>query len=220
MTALRLIENLEHRFEVIVFVQPYADRGCEQIQARRQRIRKRLWDFRRHWASNLHNEPVSVGNLARGWLRQTPGLADKPLHGRLPDDELRACSGEGSIAEIARGGGCLQVNPSSLDEIEAGSERLATDASRYSELGRDAQDEKLEGVRGGDRRGTCRMLGKARATRSAGKPGRVAASVIFVRQVPADASESAFAGVRRGSAPTALSRLRTPPWREARGGSR
>ena len=44
------------------------------------------------------------------------------------------CSGEGSIAEIAQGGGCLQVDPRSLDEIEAGFETLATDRSRYSEL--------------------------------------------------------------------------------------
>jgi glycosyltransferase involved in cell wall biosynthesis len=44
------------------------------------------------------------------------------------------CSGEGSIAEIARGGGCLEVDPRSLDEIEAGFETLATDHSRYSEL--------------------------------------------------------------------------------------
>ena len=44
------------------------------------------------------------------------------------------CSREGSIAEIAQGGGCLQVDPRSLDEIEAGFETLATDFSRYDEL--------------------------------------------------------------------------------------
>ena len=44
------------------------------------------------------------------------------------------CSGEGSIAEIARGGGCLQVDPRNLDQIEAGFETLATDSSRFSEL--------------------------------------------------------------------------------------
>ncbi len=44
------------------------------------------------------------------------------------------CSGEGSMGEIARGGGCLTVNPGSLDEIEAGFETLATDAARYEEL--------------------------------------------------------------------------------------
>jgi glycosyltransferase involved in cell wall biosynthesis len=44
------------------------------------------------------------------------------------------CSGEGSIAEIAQGGGCLEVDPRNLDQIEAGLETLATDSSRYSEL--------------------------------------------------------------------------------------
>jgi glycosyltransferase involved in cell wall biosynthesis len=44
------------------------------------------------------------------------------------------CSAEGSLSEIARGGGCLSVNPRSLDEIEAGFEALATDAGRYQEL--------------------------------------------------------------------------------------
>jgi glycosyltransferase involved in cell wall biosynthesis len=47
------------------------------------------------------------------------------------------CSNEGSIAEIAQGGGCLQVDPRNLDEIEAGFETLATDHSRYSELTRE-----------------------------------------------------------------------------------
>jgi hypothetical protein len=44
------------------------------------------------------------------------------------------CSNEGSIGEIAKGGGCLQVNPSSLYEIEEGFETLATDSLRYGEL--------------------------------------------------------------------------------------
>jgi glycosyltransferase involved in cell wall biosynthesis len=44
------------------------------------------------------------------------------------------CSGTGSIAEIARGGGCLTVNPHSISEIEAGFETLATDSARYGEL--------------------------------------------------------------------------------------
>jgi glycosyltransferase involved in cell wall biosynthesis len=44
------------------------------------------------------------------------------------------CSGEGSIAEIAHGGGCLEVDPRNLDQIEAGFETLATDSSRFSEL--------------------------------------------------------------------------------------
>ena len=44
------------------------------------------------------------------------------------------CSGEGSIAEIARGGGCLTVDPRSIGEIEAGFETLVTDSARYDEL--------------------------------------------------------------------------------------
>jgi glycosyltransferase involved in cell wall biosynthesis len=44
------------------------------------------------------------------------------------------CSSIGSMAEIARGGGCLTVNPRSLDEIEAGFQTLVTDSGRYSEL--------------------------------------------------------------------------------------
>jgi glycosyltransferase involved in cell wall biosynthesis len=43
-------------------------------------------------------------------------------------------SNSGSIAEIARGGGCLPVNPRSLDAISSGIETLATDAERYREL--------------------------------------------------------------------------------------
>lgn len=44
------------------------------------------------------------------------------------------CSGQGSMGEIARGGGCLTVDPGNLDEIEAGFERLATDEAFYNEL--------------------------------------------------------------------------------------
>ena len=44
------------------------------------------------------------------------------------------CSGEGSMGEIAQGGGCLTVNPGSLDDIESGFETLATDAARYDDL--------------------------------------------------------------------------------------
>ncbi len=44
------------------------------------------------------------------------------------------CSNEGSIAEIAEGGGCLTVNPRSLEEIEAGFEGLVTDTALYDQL--------------------------------------------------------------------------------------
>uniref|UniRef100_UPI003F9BD512 glycosyltransferase n=1 Tax=Roseiarcus sp. TaxID=1969460 RepID=UPI003F9BD512 len=44
------------------------------------------------------------------------------------------CSNEGSIAEIAAGGGCLTVDPHSLSEIEAGFETLATNSRRYEAL--------------------------------------------------------------------------------------
>ena len=54
------------------------------------------------------------------------------------------CSGEGSIAEIARGGGCLEVDPRSLDKIEAGFETLATDHSRYSELMREIATRRMK----------------------------------------------------------------------------
>jgi glycosyltransferase involved in cell wall biosynthesis len=44
------------------------------------------------------------------------------------------CSNDGSIGELARAGGCLTVDPRSLDEIELGFEALATDAARYGGL--------------------------------------------------------------------------------------
>ena len=44
------------------------------------------------------------------------------------------CSGEGSILEIANAGGCLTVNPRSLEEIERGLETLAVDFARYEAL--------------------------------------------------------------------------------------
>ena len=44
------------------------------------------------------------------------------------------CSNDGSIAEIAAGGGCLLVNPLSIDEIEQAFELLATDEALYEEL--------------------------------------------------------------------------------------
>ena len=44
------------------------------------------------------------------------------------------CSNEGSIAEIAKGGGCVPVDPQNLDQIEAAIEALATDWFRYNEL--------------------------------------------------------------------------------------
>ncbi|HXZ15594.1 MAG TPA: glycosyltransferase, partial [Roseiarcus sp.] len=44
------------------------------------------------------------------------------------------CSNDGSIAEIAAGGGCLTVDPRNLDEIEQGLETLATNAGRYDQL--------------------------------------------------------------------------------------
>ena len=44
------------------------------------------------------------------------------------------CSDDGSIAEIAAGGGCLLVNPLSLEEIELAFELLATDEALYEEL--------------------------------------------------------------------------------------
>ncbi len=44
------------------------------------------------------------------------------------------CSDEGSIAEIAAGGGCLLVNPQSLDEIERAFELLATDDALFETL--------------------------------------------------------------------------------------
>ncbi len=44
------------------------------------------------------------------------------------------CSSLGSIVEIARGGGCLTVNPRNISEIEAGFETLATNSARYREL--------------------------------------------------------------------------------------
>ena len=44
------------------------------------------------------------------------------------------CSDDGSIAEIAAGGGCLLVSPQSLDEIELAFERLATDEALYEKL--------------------------------------------------------------------------------------
>ncbi len=43
-------------------------------------------------------------------------------------------SNEGSLAEIAQGGGCLPVDPHSVDDIEAALETLATDEPRYNEL--------------------------------------------------------------------------------------
>ena len=44
------------------------------------------------------------------------------------------CSNDGSIAEIAAGGGCLPVDPRDLDAIEAGFETLAANTARYDEL--------------------------------------------------------------------------------------
>ncbi len=47
------------------------------------------------------------------------------------------CSNDGSIAEIAEGGGCLPVDPRDLDAIEAGFETLAANPARYDQLLRD-----------------------------------------------------------------------------------
>ena len=44
------------------------------------------------------------------------------------------CSDDGSIAEVAAGGGCLLVNPKSLDEIERAFELMATDDALYEKL--------------------------------------------------------------------------------------
>jgi glycosyltransferase involved in cell wall biosynthesis len=44
------------------------------------------------------------------------------------------CSNEGSIAEIAKNGGCMPVDPRSVDEIETAIETLATDGQRYDQL--------------------------------------------------------------------------------------
>jgi hypothetical protein len=44
------------------------------------------------------------------------------------------CSNMGSMAEIAQGGGCLSVDPTNMAAIEAGLERLVTDAKVYNEL--------------------------------------------------------------------------------------
>jgi len=53
------------------------------------------------------------------------------------------CSNDGSIAEIAVGGGCLPVNPRSIDEIERGFERLATDPALYELLSQQIAARKL-----------------------------------------------------------------------------
>ncbi len=44
------------------------------------------------------------------------------------------CSDDGSIAEVAAGGGCLLVNPKSLDEIERAFELMATDDALLEKL--------------------------------------------------------------------------------------
>ena len=44
------------------------------------------------------------------------------------------CSNEGSIAEIAEGGGCVPVDPRNADEIEAAIESLAADRARYNDI--------------------------------------------------------------------------------------
>ena len=44
------------------------------------------------------------------------------------------CSEGGSIAEIARAGGCLTVDPRNLDEVEIGFETLASNSVRYGGL--------------------------------------------------------------------------------------
>ena len=44
------------------------------------------------------------------------------------------CSDDGSIGEIADGGGCFLVNPRSLEEIELAFERLSTDEALYEKL--------------------------------------------------------------------------------------
>ena len=56
-------------------------------------------------------------------------VAESMWHGRPC-----LCSSDGSIAEIARGGGCLTVDPRNLDEIEAAFETLATDREGYDDL--------------------------------------------------------------------------------------
>ncbi len=47
------------------------------------------------------------------------------------------CSNDGSIAEIAAGGGCVLVNPQSVQEIELAFERLATDEALNEGLSRE-----------------------------------------------------------------------------------
>ena len=53
------------------------------------------------------------------------------------------CSDSGAIAEVAQGGGCLMVDPHSLDAIERGLERIVSDAPLRAGLARQALDRPL-----------------------------------------------------------------------------
>jgi glycosyltransferase involved in cell wall biosynthesis len=132
MTAFqRLIDrrpDLDIRLNVVGAVAPDVAFSASQLARRsggRIVLHGRLSDARLEAMRAASRANVFV-SLAEGY-----GL---PVAESLWGGKPCLCSNEGSVAEIAAGGGCLPVDPLDLDDIEAGFETLATNAARYDEL--------------------------------------------------------------------------------------
>ena len=120
--------DLDVRFNVVGLVTPGVAVSASQLAKRskgRIVLHGLLPDERLDTLINSCHANVFV-SLAEGY-----GL---PVAESLWRGKPCICSDDGSIAEIAEGGGCFLVNPRSLEEIELAFELLSTDEALYEEL--------------------------------------------------------------------------------------
>lgn len=188
----RLIDrrpDLEIRLNVVGAVAPDVAFSASQL-AKRSRgkivVHGHLADDRLQTLREASHANVFV-SLAEGY-----GL---PVAESVWGGKPCLCSNEGSIAEIAAGGGCLPVDPRNLDAIEAGFEALAADPACYDELLQEIASRKMRSWReyasqvvgrlvdvmeGRLQRKIPRMLGKSAQDRA---EDRAASSAVLVLAV-------------------------------------
>jgi glycosyltransferase involved in cell wall biosynthesis len=76
-----------------------------------------------------------------------PSLAEGfglPVAESLVHGKPCVCSGRGALGEIARGGGCLEVDPPGARELAAAMECLLADPARLAALGAAARDRRFK----------------------------------------------------------------------------
>ena len=141
--------DLDIRFNVVGLVTPEVADSASQL-AKRSKGRIVLHGL----LPDKQVEALRKSCLASVFVSLAEGYG-LPVAESLWRGQPCICSNDGSIAEIAAGGGCVLVNPQSVEEIEQAFERMATDEAINEGLSREIAvraHEKLAAIRRRDRR--------------------------------------------------------------------